>query len=170
MASIVIKRRRREQSELPSEARATELRAPEAAATETAVTETAATKSSALHTVLLEMRRMREEQARREEEIAAVLRRHDEEIQLLRGSQLQPTTQLRACPVDWGLTGTILGNREQQFRESRISFGVLGSPQWSLSPLLIVGTTILKRVRVVTALPLSGSRRQEDCLQTTTVS
>jgi len=45
--------------------------------------ESAATETTALQTVLLEMRRMREEQARREEEIAAMLRRHEVELQLL---------------------------------------------------------------------------------------
>lgn len=94
MASIAVKRRRRDQSEPPSEARATESRASDSAATEAAATEAAATETSALQTVLLEMRRMREEQARREEEIAAMLRRHDEEIQLLRGSRQRPITQL----------------------------------------------------------------------------
>jgi len=37
---------------------------------------------------------MREEQARREEEIAVMLRRHDEELQLLQGSRSQPSQQL----------------------------------------------------------------------------
>ncbi|EFN73165.1 hypothetical protein EAG_04002 [Camponotus floridanus] len=44
-----------------------------------------------------------------------------------------------ACPVDWGLFGTMLGNREQQLKESRISFEISGSPRWSSSPLLTVG-------------------------------
>jgi len=81
MTTLAAKRRKREQSEPPSEPRATE-----SAASETAK----ATETTALQTVLLEMRRMREEQARRDEEIAATLRRQDEELQLLRGSRSQP--------------------------------------------------------------------------------
>lgn len=85
MATLAAKRRRREQSEPPSEPRATESAASESAASETA----RAAETTALQTVLLEMRRMREEQAQRDEEIATTLRRQDEELRLLRGSRSQ---------------------------------------------------------------------------------
>jgi len=68
--------------------------------------------------------------------------------------------------VDWGLVGAILGNLEQQLRESRISFRVSGSPRrLVIEPLADCRDDNLEeegqcyaRARVVTALPLSGSR------------
>jgi len=68
--------------------------------------------------------------------------------------------------VDWGLVGAMLGNLEQQLRESRISFGVPGSSRrLVIEPLADCRDDNLEeegqcyaRARIVMALPLSGFR------------
>src|SRR5580765_7242168 len=85
MAFAVMRKRRLVEPTEP----ATESAATESATTESAATESAATESAVLQAVLQEMRQMRQEQSRREEGIASMLRRHDEELEHLRENRRQ---------------------------------------------------------------------------------
>jgi len=79
--------------------------------------EPAATESTALRALLLEMREMRQEQARREDEIAAMLRRHDEELQALKETRPQNQQLSPSINIPCGNSGTqFLNEGENNFR------------------------------------------------------
>ncbi|XP_071644837.1 uncharacterized protein [Temnothorax longispinosus] len=100
-------------------------------------TESAASETAALQAVLQEMRQMREEQAQRDEELAAMLRRHDEELQFLRGDRL-PSQETQLSPSN------IRANRGPEVEAVGVGNGARSEIGYKLKPDTFDGVVPLR--------------------------